>query len=366
MKFSNIFSSLISTIERRKRVLSELELSSFYDWVSAQPKVETHVHLEAAVHEEFYRSRPAPSEWSEHVPWERAPFESLRGFIRAWVDLSRSIRQLSDFEDMASAFVAKRAEERILYTEAYISPADFSFIRERFAIAPEIFNFEDVVRAYCRGLRRGLSLHKEVQARLVVDALWISNSLERENIFKALTNVLAADDCKDEHGAPIVVAVGLGGMENHQQLEEQKNFFERIRALGLKVDIHSGEGGDAETHKTTLAQLKPDRVAHGFAGWSDKFIFQDNLVMCPLSNILLKTFAGEPDEHPVFECLEKGLPVAIGSDDPLLLGTSLALEYTFLHALTGKGEDIFNRTQNSARARVLDRGALQNSAIACD
>jgi adenosine deaminase len=145
-----------------------------------------------------------------------------------------------------------------------------------------------------------------------------------------------------------------------------RDFFERIRTLGLKVDIHSGEGGDAETHKLTLAQLKPDRVAHGFAGCSDNFIFQDNLVMCPLSNIFLRTFAGEPEEHPVFECLEKGLPVAIGSDDPLLLGTSLALEYTFLHALTGQGEDIFNRTQKNARARVLDRGALRQSAIACN
>lgn len=357
-QFPKFFNELLLSLAARRPIPSESELRSFQDWVTLQPKIETHVHLEAAVGEDFYRMRRAPPEWSESVPWERAPFGSLRGFIRAWIDLSKSVRDLTDFEEMAFSFVAKRAEQRIVYTEAYVSPADFSFIRERFSLAPEKFDFEMVVRSYLRGLRRGMDQFKEVQVRLIVDALWISSDNEREIVYRALRNILSAPECMDARGHPFIVAVGLGGAENHLQLESQKSFFGRVRELGLKVDIHSGEGGEPEIHQRTIEQLQPDRVAHGFAAWKEKFIFSENVVMCPLSNILLNTFSGDAHEHPLFECLKQGLPVAVGSDDPLLLGTSLALEYTFLHAVTARGPEIFMQTQMNARSRVFDPAAL--------
>lgn len=351
--FSSSFSALINGEAGRFPVVRGESLELFHRWVSGQLKVETHVHLEAAVDESFYRGCEPPSAWRERVPWERAPFESLRGFIGAWVDLSKAIRHISDFERMAESFVARRSAENIRYTEAYISPADFSFIRQRFSIAPEVFEFEQVIRSYVRGLRRGLAAYPETEVRLIVDTLWISNSAERQIMLESLKNISADPDCKDAHGCPYVVAVGLGGMETHQNLDEQKAFFNQVRALGYKLDIHSGEGGNAETHRTSIEALAPDRVAHGFAAWNEKFVFTQNIVMCPLSNLLLKTFTGKPHEHPVFECLEQGVPLSIGSDDPILLGNTLDLEYVFLHAFTGRGEEIFAKTQKYARERVL-------------
>lgn len=352
-EFPKFFIDLLQTLRLDRRVPSEAELQAFHFWVACQSKVETHVHLEAAVGEDFYLSRQPPREWSECVPWKRAPFQNLRGFIGAWVDLSRSLRELTDFEEMAYSFVAKRAEDRILYTEAYISPADFSFIRERFSIAPERFEFESVMKSYLRGLRRGLAKFADVQVRLTVDALWISSFEERETVRRAVENIQSSPEGTDLDGAPFIVAIGLGGMENHAQLESQKAFCERVRKLGLKIDIHSGEGGDPEIHLKTLEQLRPERVAHGFSAWTSHRKIADNVVMCPLSNILLNTYQGAAHEHPFFECIGQGLPVAVGSDDPLLLGTSLALEYTFIHAVTGNGQKIFETTQKNARSRIL-------------
>ncbi|MEY3901717.1 MAG: hypothetical protein RL189_1023 [Pseudomonadota bacterium] len=356
--FPVFFWKLLERGQVRRSTAFDASLESFYQWVWAQPKIETHVHMEAAVDPSFYLQRTAPGAWSESLPWQRLPFESLRGFIRAWVDLSKSMRSLNDFECLAEAFVAERAFANIRYSEVYVSPADFSFIRKRFAIAPEIFDFEDLLRAYIRGLKRALAENTGIEVRLIVDSLWISDAEERKIILQSLKNVIQDSQCSDSSGHSYVIGVGLGGMESHDSLQEKMEFFADVRALGLKIDIHSGEGGDSKIHVGSLNALQPDRVAHGFAGAEEGYFFEKNLVMCPLSNLLLKTFAGEPDEHPVFDCLKRGLPICIGSDDPLLLSSSLALDYTFLHAFAGNGREIFAFTQKNTRERVLSATAL--------
>jgi adenosine deaminase len=212
-------------------------------------------------------------------------------------------------------------------------------------------------------LKRGLAAFNHIQVRLIVDALWISSNEEREIILSALKNILSSSDGIDANGFPFIIAVGLGGMENHQQIEGQKFFFDEVRKLGLKIDIHSGEGGDPEIHRQSIEQLNPDRVAHGFAAWSSHDYIAGNVVMCPLSNILLNTFSGLAHQHPLFQCLERGFPVAVGSDDPLLLGTTLALEYTFIHAVTGKGHEIFISTQENARSNALNPAALRLAGL---
>jgi adenosine deaminase len=348
-----LFQELIADCRTRIRVLDRYEIERFYNWVQSQPKIETHVHLEAAVDESFYESRLSTQLRGGLLPWKRAPFQNLRSFIEAWVALSKGVRTLSDFEAMAESFVESRRVQNIRYTEAYISPADFSFIRKRFSISPEIFEFEAVISAYIRGLKNALKMYPDIDVRLIADSLWISKDDERTVIFEGLKNISLNRDYSDSQGHPLVVAVGLGGSETHESLNEHKDFFNSVRNLGYKIDIHSGEGGDPKVHRLSVETLKPDRVVHGFSGMTENFLFSKNLVMCPLSNLMIKTFQGQPEEHPVFECLKKGYPIAIGSDDPLLLGNSLALEYSFLHAVTGEGYDIFEFTQKNARERVL-------------
>lgn len=335
------------------------KLEEFHRWVCNQPKIETHVHLEAAVGRSFYEDRPHPDDWKIRLPWKRVPFANLREFIFAWIDLSKSISELKDFELMAEMFVEQRSMDHIYYTEAYISPADFSFIRRRFSIASSVFEFEKVIRAYIRGLQRGIEKYPEVDIRLIVDSLWIANDEERSITLKSLANILHDSDCCDSRGQPFIVAVGLGGSETHANLFDQIRFFEKARHLGLKVDIHSGEGGEPDMHLKSIQLLQPDRVAHGFSAFSEGYIFENNLVMCPLSNLTLNTFQGEPYEHPVFACLERGIPIGIGSDDPLLFETSLAHEYTFLHSVTQRGIEIFESTQKDMRERVLAPRALE-------
>lgn len=352
--FPSVIRDIINDVGRRRQLRPDDQVSSFHDWVMREEKIETHVHMEAAVDKSFYESLPPPSSWLESRPWERAPFNDLRAFIMAWVDLTRSIRKIADFEALAEEFVASRARSNIRYSEAYFSPADFSFMRKRFAIAPEVFDFADVMAAYVRGLRRGLKKNPGFEVRLIMDALWPSNAQERYEMKVALRATLAQPEFHDEEGIPYIVAVGLGGAENHGDIAGHISFINEVRGMGFKVDIHSGEGSDGTLHRRSVESLSPDRVSHGFAGVSQGYVFNHNVVMCPISNLLLKTFAGFPEEHPAFELLRKDIPVAIGSDDPLLLGHSLAQEFSFLFAVDDNfTRQTFLKIRQNTRARVL-------------
>ena len=348
--------AVIDDVRRRRPLPSDDELGDFHAWVRAQPKVETHVHLEAACGAAVFTHGHRPPTWAQGAPWERAPFADLRAFIGAWVDLTRAVRELSLFEAMAEAFVAERHAENIVYTEAYCSPSDFSFIRERFRIAPEVFAFDEVLRAYVRGLRRGLARYPGIDVRLIVDGLWPSLPDEHRIVRDALTRAREDAAFFDADGRPYVIGVGLGGAETHHLLDERAAFLEELRGIGYALDIHSGEGTDAALHAGTLDRLRPDRVAHGFAGFDQNIVFTQNLVSCPVSNLLLGTFPGKPETHPIFAWLDQGVPVAIGSDDPLLLGHSLSWEYAFIHALRGHGETDFHTLTRDARRGALAPG----------
>lgn len=352
--FSNPIRELLSSVASRRVIPAPESIVEFHDWVNLQDKIETHVHLEAAVHSSFYLQKMSSAESLGVPPWKRAPFANLREFIRAWVDLSKCIRSLTDFEEMVMAFVKGRAAQRIKYSECYISPADYSFMRRRFSIAPEVFDFSDVLKAYVNGLKLALARHPECEVRLIVDALWPSTSDERKQILESLEMSLNDPAFYDEQGQHYIVAVGLGGAESHHDIAGHVEFMKRVRELGFKVDIHSGEGGDGDLHKATIDRIAPDRVAHGFSAFSNGYYFSKNIVMCPLSNLLLGTFTGHPEEHPVFELLRTNVPVSVGTDDPLLLGQTLAQEFAFLFAVHGNlDKQQFFQIQSQTRHSVL-------------
>ncbi|MBM3382277.1 MAG: hypothetical protein FJY29_07535 [Betaproteobacteria bacterium] len=358
--FSQLIQSFVDDVGSRRKVRSAASIEKFHSWVQAQPKVETHVHLEAGVAPGFYESLNRPNTWSSSYPWQRAPFANLREFIMAWVDLSRSIRTPSDVEALAESFVASRVPQNIRYTEAYFSPADLSFMRRRFQIAPEIFDFSEVLHAYVRGLKRGLAAHPGFEVRLVMDALWPSTADERLEMKTVLRQSLESNDFFDAQGRPLIVAIGLGGSESHHDLEGHREFVNDVRALGFKIDIHSGEGNTVEMHRTSVETLSPDRVAHGFVGVQSGYLFGSNVVMCPLSNLLLKTFSGRAEDHPAFRLLREDVPILIGSDDPLLLGHDLSAEFSFIYAIEESfDESKFLQIQENTRKRVFAPGVCE-------
>ena len=352
--FSPAVELLLKDVNSRMALTPADDVKAFWHFVEQSEKIETHVHVEASVSSAFYTECFASEFWTGTAPWLRAPFTDFRSFVLAWVDLTKCIRKVNDLELLAENFVDRRASENIKYTEAYFSPADFSLLRSRFKVLPEVFELYEVMCAYVRGLKKGLEKNPGIEVRLILDSFWPSTQLEKRLMSEALRKATSDELFFDDRGVPYIVAVGLGGAEQPEDIDTTVDFVNSLRSIGYKIDIHSGEGGDPEFHKLHVVKLKPHRVSHGFSAMEHGWYFKDNLVMCPISNLLLKTFTGQPEGHPVFELLKRGDPIALGSDDPLLFGHSLTEEFAFLHAVERRiSESTFRKIQADTRASVL-------------
>jgi adenosine deaminase len=162
-------------------------------------------------------------------------------------------------------------------------------------------------------------------------------------------------DNRDHRDERIVVGIGLGGPERPDRAPFFATALARFRALGLGLDVHSGEQAHvtAAAHAATVEALRPERVGHGFRGAAAGYFFGGALAACPLSNVLLGCHDGPLATHPIAEMLRRGLDVSINTDDPLLFGTNLVIEYVALRRAFGLDRDAFARTQANARRQLL-------------
>jgi adenosine deaminase len=108
---------------------------------------------------------------------------------------------------------------------------------------------------------------------------------------------------------------------------------------GLLVTPHSGFYTGAEHVRACVEELGATRIGHGTAAARDpevlKLLADRNIAaeVCPTSYPPFGVH--ELSEVPVRALLEAGVPVAIGSDDPLLFGTSLAGQYALCRDALG-------------------------------
>lgn len=328
----------------------------FAEWVEAQPKCELHVHMEAAVSEQFYALLNLKHKLYDEalLPAKRAPFASLREFISAWIDNTKLMSGASDYFNLAREFVRLRASQNIVYSEAHVSPVDFSFMRRRFGFAPPL-SFRECLTEILKGLRSSQDEWPQVEVRLIVDALWMCSEDEHAALFDELKACCRLAENIDINGRPFIVGVGFGGPEVSENAERlAAGFIKRCREeLDLKIDIHSGESVSAQEHRHSVETVNPHRVGHGISGFGENFTFSGHIATNPLSNILTNSWQRSLNEHPVQKLFERGHSISINSDDPLLFGTTLTLEYVALRRAFGFEKEFFVATQKMAMQAKL-------------
>jgi adenosine deaminase len=111
--------------------------------------------------------------------------------------------------------------------------------------------------------------------------------------------------------------------------------YRRAKSAGLRLKAHVGEWGTADDVWQAVELLELDEVQHGIAAASSPaamgFLVRAGvrLNVCPTSNVMLGRVA-RIEEHPIRQLLDAGIRVTIGTDDPLLFGTSLSREFLAL------------------------------------
>ena len=127
----------------------------------------------------------------------------------------------------------------------------------------------------------------------------------------------------------------LSGDEFAQPIEVFVPLYRRAKAAGLRLKAHVGEWGTADDVWRAVELLELDEVQHGIAAAASpaamRFLAQSGvqLNVCPTSNVKLGRVA-RMEEHPIRRLFDAGVRVTVGSDDPLVFGTSLSEEFLAL------------------------------------
>jgi adenosine deaminase len=112
------------------------------------------------------------------------------------------------------------------------------------------------------------------------------------------------------------------------------------REAGLAVSAHAGETGGAPAVREALAQLAPDRIAHGVGAAADPDLVAElrdrglHLEMAIRSNVQTGAVT-EPARHPFAALLRAGVSVGLNTDNRTISGTTLSDEYALAAGALG-------------------------------
>jgi adenosine deaminase len=133
---------------------------------------------------------------------------------------------------------------------------------------------------------------------------------------------------------PRVVALSIDGNEAAAGRTGPRfaDAFRRAGAAGLKRTVHAGESSGPEGVRDAVELLGADRIDHGVRAVDDPALVdllakrQIPLGVCPSSNVTLGLYPTLA-AHPIDRLRRAGVPVSVNTDDPALLGVTLAGEY---------------------------------------
>ena len=131
-----------------------------------------------------------------------------------------------------------------------------------------------------------------------------------------------------------------------------KPIFEEWGAAGKGLQAHVGESQTAENVRTAIEVLKVNRVAHGIKAvdYPDIMDLAKEKGVCFDIGISSNLCTGVIDSlinHPVRRIFDYGVPITIGTDDPIILNTNLDHEYQLLMDLNFTKDEILKIMDNS-------------------
>ena len=144
----------------------------------------------------------------------------------------------------------------------------------------------------------------------------------------------------------------------------------RIADAGLGVTAHVGE---FSTANLAAALRTPGLTRLGHAVYAarnthllDAVAASGVTVECSLScNVALGAVASYK-EHPIRRFMERGIPVALCTDNPVQLSTTIGREYALAHALGFTPEELLSFTANAIHASFVPPERKQALLAQCD
>lgn len=286
------------------------------------PKAELHCHLDGSV-------RPSTllelgREYNVAMPRDTA--DALRDYMI--VSDAKSLEDyLRRFEVTVSVMQTAGAIERIAYELGADAAADgVRYIEVRNA---PILNSRgglelgEALEAQIRGLERA-ERDYGIIARSIVCSL---RQLPPETSLELAQLAVAY-----KHRG--VVAFDLAGGEAGFPASAHSDAFAYARKHNLAITVHAGEGDGARSVRDAVHKCGADRLGHATRLIEDADLTQYvndrriGLEICLTSNV--QTHAAKSYEtHPLRQYFDRGMNVALNTDNRLMSGTTLTDEYAF-------------------------------------
>ena len=316
------------------------------------PKIDLHLHLDGSVLPE--------TAWDlakqQGVPMPAEDLEGFRRFIVVTADCRSVNEYLKRFElplqilqDAGSLTRVTReligllASQGLVYAEIRFAPQ----LHLRGALTQR-----DAIEAVLEGRRQGLAENPGIGIGIILCTMCVGP--ETVNMEQNLETVRLAK----EYLGSGVVAIDLAGAEGIVPLKNFAPIFDLARQLAIPFTCHAGDSQGPDTVRDAL-DFGTKRVGHGHHIFDDKALCERairegvTLEICPTSNIQCQS---QPSyaEHPAKKLFDMGMHVTINTDNMILSGIDLDIEYD--HCLNEMGfsrADLVTMLTYSAQAAFL-------------
>lgn len=289
--------------------------------ITVLPKVELHCHLEGGVTPEtvcdlLKEQRgvdAALSEVKEKIQVTDC-CRNLEEYLTKFDLIVQCLQTPEAIRRAAREVVENAAKEGVIYIEVRFAP---QLLRQNG------LSCQQVVENVLAGLEDGQTKTGTIGHPILI--CMRNHSLEQN-----LEVVRTANEFRSKG----VVALDLAGDEALYPPLKFMDVFLLAQKYNISFTLHAGECGNRENIKDAIL-MGASRLGHGIQAKYDKdlidFIAKKGIgvEMCPTSNLHTHSIAGW-EEYPVREFYEKGVKIAICTDDPTVSNTDLNKEMSIL------------------------------------
>uniref|UniRef100_A0A8C5QCM3 Adenosine deaminase n=1 Tax=Leptobrachium leishanense TaxID=445787 RepID=A0A8C5QCM3_9ANUR len=327
-----------------------------------KPKVELHVHLDGSIKPEtilyFAKKRQIklPGNTLEdllHHVCYKEPLSLTEFLAKFNIYMPAIAGDREAIKRIAYEFVEMKAKEGVIYVEVRYSPhflANCKVDPIPWGQKEGDLTPDNVVELVNQGLREGEKAFN-VKARSILCCMrhmpnWSAEVVELCKKYKNNT----------------VVAIDLAGDEslNCEAYPGHRKAYEEAVKSGVHRTVHAGEVGPPCIIKEAIDVLKAERIGHGYHVIEDPVLYKELLEkdmhfeVCPWSSYL--TGACPPDftTHPITQFKKDKANYSLNTDDPLIFGSTLDVDYSIAVKHMAFTEEEFKRVNiNAAKSCFL-------------
>ena len=301
------------------------------------PKVELHLHHEAAAPPRFIRDLAAEKRIDISGIFDddgNYVFRDFDHFLTVYDTACLPLQTPEDFYRLTLAALEEVAKDGVIYCETFVSPdfcgkGDLSAWREYLAAMQEASS--------------------EAENAFGITHKTIVTCLRHLGPDQAKVTALCAAETKGDY----LVGFGMAGAEMMGRPGDFAYAFDMAREAGLHLTCHAGEWGGPDMVADTIRDLNVSRIGHGINAAKDPKLVQQIaeqgivLEVCPGSNVVLKAVDGWAS-HPIKDLRDAGVKVTVSTDDPPFFHSTMTAEYKMLNKTFDWDETDFKALNDTA------------------